>query len=297
MLKKLLTFFTADVEVKEKSNNGKKATLIVYPNPNKRVISTDGSEVKSISSSNTDEISQEVGVLSGCEDIARLFSSYEYQLAVLTENDDQKVCKVTSLKPVNYNGKKALEVKVSTNEYEGNGFTAKNALSFENISSKQKNVTLMFHSVYPSPNLAQILENNLKNFVILSTAIIAADLENDHLVKGLFEGTKEYTFFPPTDLGFKKLPDGTVDDLLKQKNKLKLQSILEDHVCKGKLSVADIKKKKYLRAVSGKRLKVRVDDDGNVFVANAKIVTANVPQAHGYSHVINRVLLPDAAIF
>jgi uncharacterized surface protein with fasciclin (FAS1) repeats len=284
---KRTTIITSTIEVKEKSDNH--VELIVYPNPNKRVISTDRNKVKSISSSNTEEIYEKIGVLSGFEDCASWSLSNDTNVTIITENDGEKVGSVSNVKPIRKNGKNALEVEVSTESYQGKGTTAKNALSYDNMSSGQE-AKLIITSEYSLTTLDDALENKLKFFQTLSTAVKAVDFKNDYLVEGLFEGTKEYTVFTPTDLAFKKLPDGIVDDLLKRKNKLKLQGILEDHVCKGKLSVADIKKKKYLRAVSGKRLKVRVDDDGNVFVANAKIVTPNFLQAHGYSHAINRVL-------
>lgn len=282
---KRTTIITSTIEVKEKSDNH--VELIVYPKT--RVLSIDGNEVKSISSSNTEEISQLIELFSGFEDCASWSLSNDTNVTMLTENDGEKVGSVSNVKPIRKNGKNALEVEVSTESYQGKGTTAKNALSYDNMSSGQE-AKLIITSEYSLTTLDDALENKLKFFQTLSTAVKAVDFKNDYLVEGLFEGTKEYTVFTPTDLAFKKLPGGIVDDLLKRKNKLKLQGILEDHVCKGKLSVADIKNKKYLRAVSGKRLKVRVDDDGNVFVANAKIVTPNFLQAHGYSHAINRVL-------
>jgi uncharacterized surface protein with fasciclin (FAS1) repeats len=278
------TLFTASIEVVDKSD--KLVKMIVYPKT--RVLSIDGNEVKSISSSNTEEISQKIGVFSGCEDIARLFSSYDYQVVISTENDGEKVGKVSSLKPFMKNGESALEVEISTKLYQGTGATAKNALSFRKLSNKE-NVTLTFTSHYPSLKLSDILESDLENFSILSTAVKAADLENDQRVQGLFEGTKNYTVFTPTNAAFEKLPSGTVENLLKPEKKSILRNLLEDHIFSGILSAADIMKKKSIKAVSGKRLKIRVEDD-RVYVGNARVVTGNVPLAHGYAHVINRVL-------
>lgn len=290
MLQKLLTFFTADVEVTERSDNGKKATIIIYPNPNKRVIVTDGNEVKSISPSKTDEISK---LFLG--DLLRMNLSQKVvilaaapQVIISTENDHVKVGKVTSLKPVV--GKKALELNVSTSEYNGVDTTAKKTLSFLNLSSKEDNATVTLIS--STPSFYELLKSNLGNFSTLSNAIEAADLENDPRVQGLFEGTKKYTVFPPTNDAFSKLPDGTVTDLLKPNNKSKLRKILRNHIVAGALSAADIMKKKSIKTVDGKRLKIKVKD-GKVYVGNAKVVTADVPVSNGYAHVINRVLLPE----
>lgn len=273
----IFAIISADVEVKEKSNNDKNATLIVYPN--KRVNVTDGYKVKSISRRKTDEIS-------------KLFLGKDLLLPDLkvimsTENGDQKVCKVTSLKSVNDNGRKGLQLNVSTSEYEGVDTTAKRALSLSDMSNKEDNATVTLISSTPSFN--QLLKSNLDNFRTLSTAIEAADLENDPRVQGLFDGTKEYTVFVPTDDAFSKLPDETVTDLLKPKNRSKLRKILRNHIVP--LSAADIMKKKSIKTVDGKRLKIKVKD-GKVYVGNARVIT-DVTVSNGYAHVINRVLLPE----
>lgn len=279
----MIIFMNADVEVKEKNNNGTKATLIVYPN--KRVLVTNENEVTSISPVQISGFQNMLDEL--CPEAEE---NYDHTLIVSTKNNDQKVCKLTSLKPVNHNDKKALEVKVSTNEYNGKGATAKNALSLFSLSSKEDNATIILISSIPS--IRELLKSNLKNFTTLSTALKAADLENDPRVQGLFEGTKKYTVFPPTNDAFSKLPDGTVTDLLKPKNKSKLRKILRNHIVAGALSAADIMKKKSIKTVDEKRLKIKVKD-GKVYVGNGRVITADVPVSNGYAHVINRVLLPE----
>lgn len=119
----------ADVEVREKRNNGKKATLTVYPT--RVVLTNEKNEVISISPNNTKQI---------------VFSFFPDLLGVLmltTENGDQKVCKVSSLKSIiSNNGKKGLKVEVLTSEYKGEGATAKKALSLLSLHSRENNATL-----------------------------------------------------------------------------------------------------------------------------------------------------------
>ena len=54
------------------------------------------------------------------------------------------------------------------------------------------------------------------------------------------KGPGPYTVFAPTDEAFAKLPDGTVESLLKPENKDKLVQILTYHVVPGKIMSGDI---------------------------------------------------------
>jgi uncharacterized surface protein with fasciclin (FAS1) repeats len=50
-----------------------------------------------------------------------------------------------------------------------------------------------------------------------------------------------FTVFAPNDQGFAKLPEGTVEDLVKPENKDKLQNILEYHVYVGVIRESMVK--------------------------------------------------------
>ncbi len=49
-------------------------------------------------------------------------------------------------------GKNALEMQISTNDVLGTGATAKNALSFHDLSKREKGVTIIVNSNTPSLN-------------------------------------------------------------------------------------------------------------------------------------------------
>ena len=87
-------------------------------------------------------------------------------------------------------------------------------------------------AMYPSKN---IIENavNSKDHTTLVAAVKAAGL-----VKTL-EGPGPFTVFAPTNEAFAKLPDGTVDTLLKPENKDKLTKILTYHVLPGRTRQVD----------------------------------------------------------
>ena len=100
--------------------------------------------------------------------------------------------------------------------------------------------------------------------------------------------------FAPTDEAFKKLPAGTVEDLLKPENKDKLVSILTYHVVPGKVMSKDIAGKALnVKTVQG--ADVAVDATNGVTVGGAKVVTADIDATNGVIHVIDAVIMPPAA--
>src|ERR1700756_1861918 len=73
-------------------------------------------------------------------------------------------------------------------------------------------------------------------FNTLATALQAAGLADTLKGKGPF------TVFAPTDEAFSKLPEGTVESLLKPENKEKLKAILLYHVVSGDVTAAQVMK-------------------------------------------------------
>ena len=70
------------------------------------------------------------------------------------------------------------------------------------------------------------------------------------------QGPGPFTVFAPTDEAFAKLPEGTLEDLLKPENKQKLVDILTYHVVAGKVMAADVKTMK--AKVNGAELDIKV---------------------------------------
>ena len=106
------------------------------------------------------------------------------------------------------------------------------------------------------------------------------------------KGDGPFTVFAPTDEAFAKLPDGTVDDLLKPENKDKLVAILTYHVVPGKIMSSDIAGKKTdAKTVQGSTLAVDATD--GVMVDNAKVIKADIEASNGVIHVIDTVVMPN----
>jgi len=125
---------------------------------------------------------------------------------------------------------------------------------------------------------------NAGSFKTLVAAVKAAGLVET------LKGVGPFTVFAPTDEAFAKLPEGTVESLLKPENKDKLVAILTYHVVAGKVMAADVVKITEAKTVNGKSLTVKVD--GGVMVDNAKVVKTDIACSNGVIHVIDAVVLP-----
>ncbi|HJQ60751.1 MAG TPA: fasciclin domain-containing protein [Vineibacter sp.] len=120
---------------------------------------------------------------------------------------------------------------------------------------------------------------------------LAAALKAAGLVDTL-KGTGPFTVFAPTDEAFKKLPPGTVENLLKPENKAQLTKILTYHVVPGKVMSASLAGKTTdAKTVQGQTVKIDATK-GGVMVDKAKVVTADVAADNGVIHVIDTVIMP-----
>ena len=111
---------------------------------------------------------------------------------------------------------------------------------------------------------------------------------------GLVETLKSpgpFTVFAPTDEAFAKLPEGTVEDLLKPENKDKLVAILTYHVVPGKVGSAEVVKLTEAKTVNGEMVDIKVVDS-KVMIDNATVIKPDVKAKNGVVHVIDTVLIP-----
>lgn len=120
---------------------------------------------------------------------------------------------------------------------------------------------------------------------------LAAALEAAGLVETL-KGAGPFTVFAPTDEAFAKLPDGTVEMLLKPENKDKLVAILTYHVVPGKFPAAEVVNIDSVKSVNGAVIPINTKD-GVVMVDNATVIKPDVMASNGVIHVIDAVILPD----
>ena len=125
------------------------------------------------------------------------------------------------------------------------------------------------------------------SFQTLLTAAEAAGLVDTLKSEGPF------TVFAPTDEAFAKLPEGTVEDLLKPENQDQLKAILTYHVVSGKTMSSDIAGKELeVKTVQGETIAIDASD-GTVMVDDATVVQADIETDNGVIHVIDTVLMPQ----
>jgi len=123
-------------------------------------------------------------------------------------------------------------------------------------------------------------------FSTLAAALTAAGLVDT------LKGDGPFTVFAPTDDAFAKLPEGTVENLLKPENRDQLVSILTYHVVPGKVYAADVVKLTSARTANGSDVSIRVADSG-VSIDNANVVMTDIKASNGVIHVIDSVILPN----
>ncbi len=118
---------------------------------------------------------------------------------------------------------------------------------------------------------------------------LAAALQAANLVETL-KGEGPYTVFAPTDEAFAKLPEGTVEALLKDKEAL--TEILLYHVVSGKVTSGEVVKLTSAKTVEGKEVMIKVSE-GSVYINESKVTSADVMASNGVIHVIDAVLIPE----
>lgn len=174
--------------------------------------------------------------------------------------------------------------------------TSGNANTTENANTGGENPMV---GGAPMSKDKDIIDNavNSKDHTTLVAAVKAA---------GLVETLKSagpFTVFAPTNAAFEKLPEGTVETLLKPENKDKLKAILTYHVVAGNLDAAAVAKaieagggKAILKTVQGEEITASMEGD-KVIITDAKggkstVTIADVRQKNGVIHVVDTVLMP-----
>ena len=124
-------------------------------------------------------------------------------------------------------------------------------------------------------------------FKTLAAALQAADLVD------ALQGEGPFTVFAPTDEAFAKVPEETLNELLKPENKAQLAAVLTYHVVPGKVTSKEVVKVSGAKSLNSQRIDVRVEDDA-VFVDDARVVKTDIECTNGVIHVIDSVILPES---
>ncbi len=139
--------------------------------------------------------------------------------------------------------------------------------------------------------------SNSKDHTTLVAALKAAGLVET------LKGEGPFTVFAPTNTAFEKLPEGTVETLLKPENKEKLKGILTYHVVAGNLNAKAVAEaiekgggKASLKTVAGGEIIASLDGDAVIITdekgGKSKVTIADLMQKNGVIHVVDTVLMP-----
>lgn len=118
----------------------------------------------------------------------------------------------------------------------------------------------------------------------LVTAVKAAELVD------ALSNAGPFTVFAPVNDAFNKLPEGTVEGLLKPEQKEQLQDILQFHVAVGVYKKENLRDGQVLGMVNGGNVTFGVS--GDKVTINGAAIIASVPASNGVVHIIDTVLLP-----
>lgn len=155
--------------------------------------------------------------------------------------------------------------------------------STEYMGKKMMSHSPMENIMENKKNLAELAISN-PDFSTLVAAVKAAGLVD------ALSGDTELTVFAPTNAAFAKLPKGTVEALLKDKEKL--ANILKYHIVAGKVLAKDVVNLEEAQALNGGELEIEVKD-GKVFINDAQVIKTDVLGKNGVIHVIDTVLIPE----
>ncbi|WP_378182532.1 fasciclin domain-containing protein [Aquimarina sp. SS2-1] len=166
----------------------------------------------------------------------------------------------------------------------------------ETESVEKETVEVKEEKVVKTPTIVGVAAGN-ENFTTLVTAVKAAGLVET------LNGDGPFTVFAPVNDAFAKLPEGTVDGLLKPESKETLTAVLTYHVVSGKFMAADVVKAINdgggtftITTVQGGTLTASLDGDSVILTdakgGKSKIILTDVDASNGVIHAIDTVVMP-----
>lgn len=139
--------------------------------------------------------------------------------------------------------------------------------------------------ILPATDTIPTVAANAGQFSTLLAAVEAAGLAE------VLSGEGPFTVFAPTDEAFSRLPEGTVESLLKPENKQKLIDILKYHVVAGRVYSDAALAAKQADTLQGGTVKISIMNNA-ARVNDAGLVSTDLDASNGVIHVIDSVLLP-----
>ncbi|MCD1294127.1 Nex18 symbiotically induced protein [Methanocella sp. CWC-04] len=123
-----------------------------------------------------------------------------------------------------------------------------------------------------------------ENFKTLEKAIREAGLAD------VLTGRGPFTVFAPNDDAFKRIPQDTLNSILKDKSRL--ARILKYHVVRGRYTSNDLSAEESLKTLEGSVIPINMTGYNRI-IGSAKAIQPDIKASNGIIHVIDSVLLPE----
>ncbi len=152
--------------------------------------------------------------------------------------------------------------------------------------------------VVEASNVPPLHENNIVSIALGFVSIALGSKDHTTLVAALkaadyvtsVAASGPLTVFAPTNDAFAKLPEGTVENLVKPENVDTLREILKYHVTTSAIQPSWFKEGQTLSMANGKKATEHVNGE-ELSLNDAKII-ARIPAENGMLYVVDTVLLP-----
>jgi len=168
----------------------------------------------------------------------------------------------------------------------GNVYANHALVTTANITTDNGIVHVIDAVILPSETVVDVALDN--GFSTLATAVVTAEL-----LPALTNPLSNFTVFAPTNEAFDNLAAALGTDINGILALSNLADILTYHVLGAKVLAADINNGDIVDALSTTNtLKLTKKTNGDVFVNQAQVTTANVNADNGVVHILNAVVLP-----
>ena len=119
----------------------------------------------------------------------------------------------------------------------------------------------------------------------LNELVVASELKNNLL------DYESLTLFAPLDDAFAALSAKTYYGYLKEKNREKLQNLVNFHFVEGEYTSENIENTIITKSINGLDLEIK-KVNGILYVNGAEVVESDIKISYGVIHLTNRVLIP-----
>lgn len=139
----------------------------------------------------------------------------------------------------------------------------------------------------------QTLDNNQTIVQIVEGAgyTTFASLMRDAGLEDTLNKGGSYTVFAPTDIAFESLPEGMLDDL--RNDKERLNRVLTYHMVNGEYRASALKNMNSLTSLETEELAVNTTTGGQIMVGSATVIEPDTIAGNGVIHGIDKVLIPS----